>query len=93
MTDAPLSASVPRAWLWRRILTYACLTALAAVALVAVFRAPDPLWLGVAAIAAMWLMQTVYVIGATAEDIVRITQAATEGLARAKGAGGPNYGS
>lgn len=80
----PLQEAVPRQWFWRRVLSYALCTALSGIALVAVLRSPDPQWIGVAAIAALWLVSLQYVTSATAEDIVRITKATAEGMARAK---------
>jgi hypothetical protein len=74
----------PKRWLYRRILTYAICTALAGIAGAAVLRAPDPLWLGIAAIVALWLVSLQYVTAATAEDVQRIAAAVSEGMARAK---------
>jgi hypothetical protein len=74
----------PKRWLYRRILTYAICTALVAIAGAAVMRAPDPQWLGIAAIVALWLVSLQYVTAATAEDVTRITAAISEGLARSK---------
>ena len=71
-------------WFWRRVLTYFGFTALLAIAVVGVFKAPDPQWIAVAAIVAAWLMHTVYVTGAVFEDFTRLTRAAAEGLRAAK---------
>ena len=71
-------------WLWRRILTYAGFTALIAIAIVGVIRAPDPQWIAIAAIVAAWLMHTIYVTAATFEDFTRLTRAAVEGIKAAK---------
>jgi hypothetical protein len=67
-------------WLWRRVLTYATCAVAAIVALVAVWRAPDPTNIGIAAIIVGWLAQTVYVTGAVFEDFTRLTRAAADGL-------------
>ena len=72
------------AWFWRRLLTYACTTIFAVIALIAVVRAPDPQYVGIAAIIALWLTVTVYVTSATFEDFITLTRAATEGIQAAK---------
>lgn len=72
------------AWFWRRLLTYVTATIFATVALVAVVRAPDPQYVGIAAIIALWLTVTVYVTSATFEDFIKLTRAATEGIQAAK---------
>ena len=72
------------AWFWRRLLTYTVCTILAVISAVAVLRAPDPQWIGIAAIIALWLTQTVYVTSATFEDFIKLTRAATEGIQAAK---------
>jgi hypothetical protein len=65
-------------------LTYTVCTILAVISAVAVLRAPDPQWIGIAAIIALWLTQTVYVTSATFEDFIKLTRAATEGIQAAK---------
>lgn len=72
------------AWFWRRVLTYAVCTILAVIGGVAVWRAPDPQWVGIAAIVALWLTQTVYVTSATASHLIELTRAAAEGIKAAK---------
>jgi hypothetical protein len=72
------------AWFWRRVLTYAACTVLAVIGGVAVWRAPDPQYVGIAAIVALWLTQTVYVTSATFADFIKLTRAATEGIQAAK---------
>jgi hypothetical protein len=73
------------AWFWRRVLTYVVCTVLAVMGGVAVFRAPDPQYIGIAAIVALWLTQTVYVTSATFSDFIQLTRAAAEGITAAKG--------
>ena len=75
------------AWFWRRILTYTGFTTLMGIAIVGVFRSPDPQWIAIAAIVSGWLMHTVYVTSATIEDITRLTQAFAQGIQAAKGDG------
>jgi hypothetical protein len=65
-------------------LTYTVCTILAVISAGAVLRAPDPQWIGIAAIIALWLTQTVYVTSATFEDFIKLTRAATEGIQAAK---------
>lgn len=72
------------AWFWRRVLTYAVCTILAVIGGVAVWRAPDPQYVGIAAIIALWLTQTVYVTSATFADFIKLTRAAAEGIKAAK---------
>ena len=72
------------AWFWRRVLTYAVCTILAVIGGVAVWRAPDPQYVGIAAIVALWLTQTVYVTSATFDDFIKLTRAAAEGIQAAK---------
>lgn len=72
------------AWFWRRVLTYAVCTILAVIGGVAVWRAPDPQYVGIAAIVALWLTQTVYVTSATFADFIKLTRAAAEGIKAAK---------
>ena len=72
------------AWFWRRVLTYTVCTILAIIGGVAVWRAPDPQYVGIAAIVALWLTQTVYVTSATFADFIKLTRAAAEGIEAAK---------
>jgi hypothetical protein len=72
------------AWFWRRVLTYTVCTILAVIGGVAVWRAPDPQYVGIAAIVALWLTQTVYVTSATFADFIKLTRAAAEGIKAAK---------
>ena len=75
---------VPRKWIWRRALTFSVSTCLAIIAGIAVWRAPDPQLIGIASIVGLWLVSLQYVIGATAEDVTRITAAVSEGMKRAQ---------
>lgn len=72
------------AWFWRRVLTYTVCTVLAVIGGVAVWRAPDPQYVGIAAIIALWLTQTVYVTSATFADFIKLTRAAAKGIQAAK---------
>ncbi len=72
------------AWFWRRVLTYAVCTILAVIGGVSVWRAPDPQYVGITAIIALWLTQTVYVTSATFADFIKLTRAAAEGIQAAK---------
>ena len=72
------------AWFWRRVLTYTVCSILAVIGGVAVWRAPDPQYVGIAAIIALWLTQTVYVTSATFADFIKLTRAAAEGIQAAK---------
>ena len=70
-------------WFWRRLATFLTSTVCAGVAIVAVIRAPDPQWIGIAAIVALWLAVALYTLAATWDGIVRFTQAIAEGIKRA----------